>query len=95
MYLNPAGLSYMTGNSRTEIILARTNYLQGTGISINTIGLAQKLGENSTLGVNLNSMSFGDIPVTTTDQPEGIGATFSPRFINVGLSYAYAFEKIW
>lgn len=94
MYLNPAGLSYMTGNSRTEVILARTNYLQGTGISINTIGLAQKLGENSTLGVNLNSMSFGDIPVTTTDQPEGIGATFSPRFINVGLSYAYAFEKI-
>ena len=37
------------------------------------------------------SMSFGDIEITTEDLPEGTGTTFSPSYMNIGLSYAKKF----
>lgn len=91
MNMNVAGLSRFNG--RTEVLLSNTQYLVGTGISINALGLAQKVGKNGTLGVGLMSLNFGDIIVTTTEQPEGTGATFSPNFFNLGLSYAHTFEN--
>ena len=90
-YLNPAGLG--ASGSGTEILLSRTNYLQSTGIGINAVGAAIQLKEGSNVGISLGSMDFGDIAVTTTDQPEGSGATYRPAFFNIGLSYAYTFEK--
>ncbi len=90
-YLNPAGVGRISAKS--ELLLSRTNYLQGTGIGINAGGFALKLSETSAFGISLMSMDFGTIPVTTTDLPEGTGGTFSPSFINIGLSYAYTFEK--
>ena len=32
----------------------------------------------------------GDIPVTTIDNPEGTGATFSPTFVVLGVTYSNA-----
>ena len=43
--------------------------------------------------INTNAIDFGDIRETTTDQPEGTGATFSPNFFSLGLSYAHLFEN--
>jgi hypothetical protein len=90
MRLNIAGLSRI---NKTEIVLAHTIYLKGTDVNINALGLAQKLGKNSALGISLMSLDFGDIPVTTTEQPEGTGSTFSPRFFNLGLGYSHMFEN--
>jgi hypothetical protein len=90
-YLNPAGVGRIMGSS--ELLISRTNYLQGTGIGINAGGFAMKLNENSAFGISLMSMDFGDIQVTTTDLPEGTGGTFSPSFINIGATYSYTFEK--
>jgi hypothetical protein len=39
------------------------------------------------------SMSFGDIPETTIEQPEGTGATFSPSLLNLNVSFAKAFSN--
>lgn len=90
MRLNIAGLARI---NKTEVILANTRYLQGTDIQFNAIGLAQKIGENSALGISLMSVDFGDIPVTTTAQPEGTGAFFRPRFFNIGLGFSHVFEN--
>ena len=90
MNLNVAGLSRI---GSTEVGIGHSIYLQGTGLSLNALGIAQRLGENGVLGISINSLSFGDIPVTTNNLPEGTGATFSPTFFNLGLSYAYTFEK--
>lgn len=90
MRLNIAGLARI---NKTEVILANTNYLRGTGISFNSIGLAQKIGENSALGISLMSVDFGDIPVTTAALPEGTGAFFRPRFFNIGLGFSHVFEN--
>ena len=88
--LNPAGLVRINS---LEVALSRANYLRGTGISMNALGLSSKVGENGSFGFSIMAMDFGDIEVTTTNQPEGTGATFSPNFYNIGLSYAHIFEN--
>ncbi len=89
MRFNPAGIGRFNG--RTEIIAAHTQYLVGTGMSLNAAGLAQKLGEYSAIGVDLMSVGFGTMLRTTVDQPEGF-ATFRPSFFNIGLGYSYVFK---
>ncbi len=88
--LNVAGLARI---NKTEIVLGSAQYLKGTGINMSSLGLAQKAGANGAFGFSLMALDFGDIPVTTTLQPEGTGSTFSPTFFNLGLSYAHIFEN--
>lgn len=89
-YLNVAGLARINS---TEVGVAHSIYLQGTGLGMNALGVAKKMGDNGALGVSINAFNFGKIPVTTNALPEGTGATFSPTFFNVGLSYSYIFDK--
>lgn len=88
--LNVAGLARI---NRTEVKVGHALYLKGTDIRMNAFGLAQKLGKNGALGISLMSLDFGDIAVTTTDQPEGTGSTYSPSFFNLGIGYAHTFEN--
>jgi hypothetical protein len=90
MTLNVAGLTRI---GKTEIGIAHSIYLQGTGLGVNSIGFAQRLSENGVLGVSINALDFGKIPITTNNLPEGTGATFSPLFFNMAVSYAHSFEK--
>lgn len=86
--LNIAGIAY---TPRTEVIFARTNWLVPTGIHINTFGLSQKLKNESAISLAINNLSFGEIPRTTVQNPEGGIGTFSPQFMNIGLGYAKRF----
>ncbi len=88
--VNPAGLSFM---GQTQVVLARTFYLRGSGISLNGLGLGQRISEKGVFGLSLMSVDFGEIEVTTTDFPEGIGATYRPLFFNLGLGYAHQFSE--
>lgn len=90
MHLNVAGLSFI---NKTELSFTRTNWLSGSDINLNAFGFAQKLGEKNTLGVAVMSMSFGDIPITTVEQPDGGLGTFSPSLINIGISFARKFSE--
>ncbi len=90
MRSNVAGLSRI---NKTEVVASAANYLDGTDINMYAFGLTQKIGENSAFGLSLMSLDFGDIPVTTVDQPEGTGTTFSPSWFNIGLGYAHTFDK--
>lgn len=88
---NPAGLAFAT---RTEIIFAHSIYLQGTDIGINAIGFAQPLGKSGgVLSADVMAMRFGDIPITTTAQPEGGLGTYRPQFVNVAIGYAQTFSN--
>ena len=89
-YLNVAGVAH---TEKTELLAARTNWLVGTGISINSFGFSQKLGNASALAFGVMAMDFGDIPVTTVEQPEGNIGTFKPQFLNMNLSYAKEFSN--
>lgn len=90
MMLNVAGLGRI---QKTEVLFGHSIYLKGTGISTNAIGISQKVGKNSALGLTIMTLDFGDIARTTTLQPEGTGGTFSPRFSNFGLAFSHIFEN--
>ena len=98
-YFNVAGLA---STERTELIFTQTSWLQyGNELfnanesvsSISTFGFAQKVGESGVMGMGVMSMNFGDIEITTVDMPDGGIGTFSPRFMNIGVSYAHIFSN--
>lgn len=89
MNLNVAGLS---GVRQTDILMGHSQYLVGTDIKINALGVAQRMG-SSVLALSLTAMDFGDIDITTVDQPAGIGASFSPNFFNIAVGYSYTYEN--
>lgn len=88
MKLNVAGLA---SDSSSDLGLSHGAYLSGAGISINNVGFAQSLGSAGVFGINIMSMSFGDIPTTDYFNPEGYG-TYHPQFLNVSLGYAKQFS---
>lgn len=91
LFMNPAGVGRIEG---LEIGLAHSRLFAGSGISLSSFGLCTKIGKKGGfLGIAINAVNFGNISVTTNDFPEGNGATFSPSFVNVGLSYGFTFEN--
>ncbi|MFN5183779.1 MAG: PorV/PorQ family protein [Bacteroidota bacterium] len=88
-FLNVAGLAH---TRKTEMLFARTSWLGGSGININTFGFSQKVGETGAIGLGIMALDGGDIPITTENQPEGGLGTYSPLFMNIGLSYAKGFS---
>jgi len=89
-FTNIAGLAF---TDKTEIAFDRTSWLGGTGISINSAGLAQRLSESTVLAVSVISMSFGDIDITTVDLPEGGVGTFTPSYTTVNVGFAHEFSN--
>lgn len=90
LYSNIAGLAF---TNNTELSFNHTQWLKGSGIGIINAGLAKKVGEGGVLGLSVMSMTFGDIPVTTTDLPEGGIGNFSPTYMNINVAYSKAFSN--
>src|ERR1700722_16760297 len=88
-FLNVAGTAFVT---KTDVLLASTDYMDGSGIHLSAFGLTQHVGDAGALSLSIMSMSFGSIDVTTFDNPEGGIGTFTPQLINIGVSYARSFS---
>ncbi|MDP5171546.1 MAG: PorV/PorQ family protein [Bacteroidia bacterium] len=87
--VNPAGIARTTG---TELMFARTAWLRGSEIFINSFGFSQSVGvDGGTIGLLINTVNLGEFVRTTVDQPDGTLGTFSPTFLNIGLSFAKKF----
>ena len=89
-YLNVAGMAF---TRKTEVLFANTQWLVGSGVMINSFGLSQKIGDAGVIGLGIMNMSFGEIDITTADLPEGGVGTFTPNFLNIGVSYAKNFSN--
>lgn len=89
-FLNIAGAAHV---SKTEISFTHTQWLKGSDVTLSALGIVQKVGGSGAIGISLTSVGFGDIQVTTTDQPEGGLGTYTPQFFNLGLSYSKAFSN--
>ena len=90
LQLNVAGLALA---DKTEIEFTNTSWMAQTGIKINSFGLAQRVGESSVLGISMMTVNFGDIPITTTELPEGGLGTFSPSSFLLNIAYAKEFSS--
>ena len=90
MRLNVAGIGRI---SNKEVLIGNTRLYEGSTLQLNALGFVTKTGTNGALGITLTSVDFGDIPITTEDQPGGTGATFSPSFFNLGVGYSYTYDN--
>jgi hypothetical protein len=85
IHWNPAGLSRLTGSA--EGMFSTMTYIGD--IKVSSGAVAATFGTFGVLGLSLKSLDFGDIPVTTIEDSENrSGATFSPSYIVLGLTYS-------
>lgn len=89
-YLNIAGLAF---TKKTELVFNNTSVLAGSGIKLNAFGFSQKVGKTGVMGMSVNSLNFGNIPITTVDNPEGGLGNYSVQFNNINISYAKEFSN--
>jgi hypothetical protein len=79
---------------KTEILFSSTRWMEGSGVKINSVGFGQKAGRKRCDRYQRHYVfGFGDLPVTTIDQPEGGLGTFSPTQANIGVAYSKAFSN--
>lgn len=90
MWGNVAGTAF---TKNTELIFSHTQWLKGTGTSIFSFGITQRAGESGVIGIQVMSMSFGEIQVTTGSSPDGGLGTYKPSLMNFAISYAKAFSN--
>ncbi len=89
-FLNVAGTA---NTERTDIAFANTNWLMGAGISVNSFGLNQHVGDRGVLGASLVAVNYGDFDITNEANPNGGLGTISPTAITIGMSYAQRFTE--
>jgi len=83
IFWNPANLSRDNGNSVT---FSHMNYIADIGVEYGAIGV--NVGRMGSLALSIKSLSVGNIPVTTVNNPDGTGQTFKPEFVTTGLTYS-------
>lgn len=84
IYWNPAGLDFSPNVANA--LFSYRSYIADMNVS--QVAASGKMGDLGTLGISFRSFNIGDINVTTMDQPDGTGATFSPTYFVLGLTYS-------
>lgn len=83
MYWNPGGMARL---QRPELVLTHTLWL--ADIKFNYVGLMVPLGGLGNVGVNVTAVTMDEMEVTTEEQPEGTGATFTAGSFALGFTFA-------
>lgn len=88
IHWNPAGLALLSTSA--EGLFSSMSYI--ADINLNYFAVGVSFGRKGVVGLSARSLDFGDILLTTNDDPEGeAGRTFAPSFITVGVSYGLKF----
>lgn len=90
MRLNVAGIGRIES---TEFSFGTARLYEGSDLNFNALGFAKRVGESGAFAVTMAAVDFGDIVVTTEDQPGGTGGTFSPSFFHFGLGYSHTYAN--
>jgi hypothetical protein len=83
MYWNPAGIAQL---KRYEGIFTYTKLF--ADINLNYFGLVIPLGDIGSFGLNVTALNYGEMEITTEQNPEGLGTTFTAGSYAFGLAYA-------
>ncbi len=87
IYWNPAGLGRL--RSSTEAMFSSLTWIGDVDVAFGAVG--SQFGDFGTVAFSVKSVGFGDIALTTDDDPEGrSGRIFSPTYVTIGLSYGRA-----
>lgn len=86
LYFNPAGAA--ASDVRTEVMFSHLNWI--ADIDVEYLAVITKVGEFGHLGTSFKTVGFGDIEQTTVENPDGTGNTYSPNYLNIGVTYSRA-----
>ena len=89
-FTNIAGLAF---TEKTQIKFNYSNWMGNAGIGMNSAGIAQRLSESDVISVSVQSLNFGEIPITTVANPEGNIGFFQPRSNIFNVGYARSFSS--
>lgn len=89
-FLNIAGVAF---TDKTQIKFNHTNWMGSAGIGFNSAGISQRISESGVIAISIQSMNFGDVMVTTVNNPEGNIGFFSPRANVFNVGYARTFSS--
>lgn len=89
-FTNIAGLAF---TDKTQLKFNYTNWMGTAGIAFNSAGIAQRVSDNDVISVSVQAMNFGEILVTTEDNPEGNIGFFNPRSNIFNVGYARTFSN--
>ncbi len=84
IYWNPAGLSRISG--RGEAVFNYVDWLMD--IKYSFAAFALNLGNLGTIGMQISSLTMGDMEVRTVEMPDGTGERFKAGGLMMGISYA-------
>jgi len=87
IYWNPAGLALLKG---MEVSVSYMSYFADMSVSYLALGAA--VGNLGTLGLSVQSLEIGEIPVTTIESPEGTGEILRPDYITATVSFSRDFS---
>jgi hypothetical protein len=89
-YMNIAGLAF---TEKTQLKFNYSNWMGSAGIALNAAGFAQRISDSEVFSISVQSMNYGDIPITTVANPEGNIGFFSPRMNVFNVGYAKEFSS--
>lgn len=84
LFWNPAGLA--RSSRGVSAMFTHMNFIADIGVEY--LAISNTFSDLGTLGFSLKSLSFGDIPITTEDQPDGTGEIASVTFVTIGGTYS-------
>ncbi|HZW38752.1 MAG TPA: PorV/PorQ family protein [Ignavibacteriaceae bacterium] len=83
IYWNPAGLAKLEG---VGVMFEHTNWI--ADVKYNFVAASYNIGDFGTLGFSFTSSSIGEMNVTTIEEPNGTGETFTATDAAFSIAYA-------
>jgi hypothetical protein len=84
LFWNPAGVA--KSDNSANIIFSHMAYIADIGVEYGAV--SGRFGDLGTFALSVKSISVGDIPVTTTDAPDGTGQNYTPQYFTAGITYS-------
>jgi len=84
LYWNPAG----TAKTLSDVTVYASHMAYIADIGVSSAAVSVNLESFGVLSLQLKALAIGEIAVTTAQNPDGTGQTFSPQFFDIGLTYA-------
>lgn len=84
LYWNPAGIA--KGDRNVEATFSYMSYIADIGLNYGAI--SANVPGVGVFALSIKALSFGEIGVTTVQNPDGTGQEYNPLFLTAGLSFA-------
>jgi hypothetical protein len=84
LYWNPAGVAKL--DKSVGVTFSHMSYIADIGVEYGAV--AANIEGFGVVSFSVKSLAIDDILVTTTQDPDGTGATFSPQMLVAGVSYS-------